>query len=242
MTMKIRAAIAAVVLAGSAVLPGVASAQMGGRVESRYGVLAGASINTITDLDRGLVGDLAGQLSTRSRIGGQAALYARIPLKGALSLQPELHYTQKGGKVEVSTMPQEFEAIDFGLKIGYVEIPVLARLDFGSGTWRPFITAGPTIALRTMCKFTAGSGSTSISTSCDGEDFGEVEDSELSDDPVRKMDAGASVGAGLAGSLMGRSMFVQLRYNQGLTSIAKDAPSSVTPRNRGFAMVVGLGF
>ena len=51
-----------------------------------------------------------------------------------------------------------------------------------------------------------------------------------------------AAGAGLAGSLMGRSVFVQLRYNQGLTSVANDAPSSIKPKNRGFSVIVGLGF
>ncbi|MBL0937542.1 MAG: PorT family protein [Gemmatimonadaceae bacterium] len=225
-------------VAGSLMIPCSADAQ---RYESRYGILAGASVNTISDLDRGLAGDLGAQLNTKNRIGGQAALYARIPLKGALSLQPELHYIQKGGKVEVTDASIGNDAVDFSLKIGYVEIPVLARIDLGSGSWRPFITAGPTVALRTSCKLSFGSGSTNIATDCDSGDLGEGEEA-ASEDPIKKTDFGASAGVGIAGSLMGRSVFAQLRYNQGLATIAKDAPSSVSPKNRGFAVVVGLGF
>lgn len=234
------AMLSSAMVAGALMIPCSADAQ---RYESRYGILAGASVNTISDLDRGLAGDLGTQLNTKNRIGGQAALYARIPLKGALSLQPELHYIQKGGKVEVTDASIGNDAVDFGLKIGYIEVPVLARIDLGSGSWRPFITAGPTIALRTSCKVSFGSGSTNIATDCDSGELGEGEEGPTtSEDPIKKTDFGASAGVGLAGSLMGRSVFAQLRYNQGLATIAKDAPSSVSPKNRGFSVVVGFGF
>jgi hypothetical protein len=211
------------------------------RAESRYGVLAGASVASISDLDGDFAGELGTQVSSKSRVGAQAAFFARLPLKGALSLQPELHYIQKGGKLEVTSSELGSETGELGVRFGYLEVPVLLRLDLGSGGWRPFLTAGPTIALRTSCKVSLGVSNANFSTDCDSGDLDEESGSE-SEDPFTKTDVGASAGAGLAGSLMGRSVFVQLRYNQGLTSVANDAPSSIKPKNRGFSVIVGLGF
>jgi len=224
-----------------AIAPSRGTAQGFARAESRYGVLAGASITSVSDLDGDFAGELGTQLSSKSRVGAQAAFFARLPLMGALSLQPELHYIQKGGTLEVTSSELGSETGELGVRFGYLEVPVLLRLDIGSGGWRPFLTAGPTIALRTSCKVSVGFSGADVSTDCDSGDLDEESGSE-SDDPFTKTDVGASAGAGLAGSLMGRSVFVQLRYNQGLTSVANDAPSSIKPRNRGFSVIVGLGF
>lgn len=231
----------AALLLAATMLSSSAAAQGFPRAESRYGVLAGASITSISDLDGDLAGELGTQISSKSRAGAQAAFYARLPLKGALSLQPELHYIQKGGKLEVTSTELGSESGELGVRLGYVEVPVLLRLDIGSGGWRPFLTAGPTFALRTNCKISLGTSDASISTDCDSGDADE-EGGSSSEDPFNKTDVGASAGAGLAGSLMGRSVFVQLRYNQGITSVANDAPSSMKPKNRGFSLIVGLGF
>lgn len=227
--------LAATMLSSSAVAQGFP------RAESRYGVLAGASITSISDLDGDLAGELGTQITSKSRAGAQAAFYARLPLKGALSLQPELHYIQKGGMLEVTSTELGNESAELGVKFGYLEVPVLLRLDLGSGNWRPFLTAGPTVALRTSCKVSIGFSGTNLNTDCDSGDLDD-EGEGSAEDPFTKTDVGASAGAGLAGSLMGRSVFVQLRYNQGLRTIAKDTPSTLTPKNRGFSLIVGLGF
>lgn len=231
----------AALLVAASMPSSTAAAQGFPRAESRYGVLAGASITSISDLDGDFAGELGTQLSNKNRVGAQAAFFARLPLKGALSLQPELHYIQKGGMLEVTSTELGNESAELGVKFGYLEVPVLLRLDLGSGNWRPFLTAGPTVALRTSCKVSIGFSGTNLNTDCDSGDLDD-EGEGSAEDPFTKTDVGASAGAGLAGSLMGRSVFVQLRYNQGLRTIAKDTPSTLTPKNRGFSLIVGLGF
>ncbi|HEY0930764.1 MAG TPA: porin family protein [Gemmatimonas sp.] len=210
----------------------------------RFGTLAGPAFTSITDLDKSA--DLGMDLLTsKSRIGLQGGLFATIPVKGALSLQPEVHYSQKGGKLETSMeLPESAgeETAKLGFRLAYVEIPVLARIDLGNRSgWHPFVSFGPAFSMRAACKVSlevAGSGS--LSTSCDEGDLGEGE--AASRDPFSKTDISGIAGAGLTGSLLGRSVFVQARYSQGFSSIAKESSADISPKNRGFSVVFGLGF
>lgn len=79
---------------------------------TRFGTLAGPALTSITDLDKSAdVG--MDVLTSKSRIGLQGGLFATIPVKGALSLQPEVHYSQKGGKLETNMeMPEELDGTD----------------------------------------------------------------------------------------------------------------------------------
>ena len=210
----------------------------------RFGTLAGPAFTSISDLDKSpeLGVDL---LKSKSRVGLQGGLFMTIPLKGALSLQPEVHYSQKGGKLETTMALPELEApegLALGFQLAYAEIPVLARIDLGNRNgWHPFISFGPSFSLRASCKVSfevLGAGS--LSSGCDEGDIGEGE--EGSGDPFSKSDVSGIAGAGLTGSLLGRSVFVQARYSQGFSSIAKESTGSVSLKNRGFAVVFGLGF
>lgn len=220
------------------------------RAPIQAGVLAGANLSSVSVLDAGLAAG-EGLIDERRRGGAQAAFYAVIPLTGRFSLQPELHYVQKGGKATV-TLPIDEEQLALfaddrmtvGLRLSYVELPLLGRFELGSlAGWRPFLVAGPSFALRVGCKVSTEIGPLSLSGSCD--DDGALPDEEMateSSDPVRTTDVGAVGGIGLQGSLLGRSFSAQLRYTQGLRSIAREEIPGVSPKNRGLALVLGLGF
>ncbi|WP_337171685.1 porin family protein [Gemmatimonas aurantiaca] len=212
----------------------------------QFGTLAGPALTSITDLDKSAdIG--ANMLKSKGRLGLQGGLFAMIPVKGALSLQPEVHYSQKGGKLETTVDLGEAQStgdLAIGFRLAYVEIPVLVRLDLGSrGSWHPFITVGPAFSLRASCSVSLeAAGAGSISTDCDEGELGEEAGAAASSDPFAKTDIGGIAGVGLTGSLLGRSVFAQLRYNQGFSSIAKESVDNVSPRNRGFSVVFGLGF
>lgn len=247
-----RLAFAAAVMLSSLLLVVLFTAPIAAqRAPMRFGVLAGASMNSITDLDGGTLGGLGeSAIANKQRAGVQAGVYAVIPITARLSLQPELHYAQKGGKAELtgidSTLLASYAAEQFtiGFKFAYVDIPILARMDFGSGTWRPFIVAGPAFALRTTCKVSTELAGLSLDASCDeGESLGgDPNPSAESSDPVKKTDISALGGVGISGQLMGRAISAQLRYSQGLTSIATEKFEGFSPRNRGLSFVLGVGF
>jgi Outer membrane protein beta-barrel domain len=238
------------VVAGIALLFAT-TAHAQGRGPIRFGVLAGANLSSVSDIDQDLDPGLGNALLENQRRGGaQAALYATIPISSRFSLQPELHYTQKGGKASFSVEgdPESLallaaDRMTLGLRLSYVEIPVLARMDRGSGNWRPFVMAGPSLALRTSCKASTSFDDLSISGNCNAESvLPDEEGPTTGEDPFNKTDVSAIGGVGIAGAVMGRAFSAQLRYSQGLTTIARETTPGVSPKNRGFSLVLGLGF
>lgn len=222
------------------------------RAPISIGVLAGANLSKVDLLDASVA---AGNelLNEKSRAGGQVAFYATIPLSRRFALQPELHFTQKGGKGTVA-LPIDEESLalyiddemSVGLRLSYLEVPVLGRLELGHvGGWRPFLVAGPAFALRVGCRASTEIGPLSFSGSCNDDGaLGDSEGGDVSDnpDPVRTTDVSAIGGIGLQGSMLGRAFSAQVRYTQGLRSIATENIPGVSPKNRGLALVFGLGF
>lgn len=220
------------------------------RAPLRGGVMVGASVSSITDLEADFSGDPdLPSVKSRSRTGLQLGVYLMVPVAGRFSVQPELHFTQKGGRSEL-TLPDMgipevpiVGNVSLGYRLAYVELPVLARLDFGRGTWRPFVVAGPSVSLRISCKGTVDAGPVGFSADCDeGVNAPELSEESNSDDPIKQTDFSAVGGVGITGQLLGRTFTGQLRWSQGLTSVIKDAPPGLSPRNRGLSLLVGLAF
>lgn len=241
-------------LALGAIAVAIAAAPLAAqRAPISVGVLAGANLSSVNVADAGLaVGE--DLLRNQRRGGAQAALYATVPVAGRLSLQPELHYVQKGGRGSLALPidPEQLalyadDEVRVGLRLSYLEMPVLARVDVGgAGRWRPFVLAGPSFALRVGCRVSANIGPIGVSGACDDNSL--ISDEPLptepidSGDPVRTTDIGAVGGIGVEGALAGRVVSVQVRYTQGLRSIASENIPGLSPKNRGVALVLGLGF
>jgi hypothetical protein len=112
---------------------------------------AGITISTLQTDD--FVREMDNKIQSQS--GFVIGLAYAIPIgtfaKGIFSLQPELSFIQKGFKVDASgdfagsesyyhlTTQQEYT-------INYLEIPVLAKYEFGSDKLRVAIQAGPSLA------------------------------------------------------------------------------------------------
>lgn len=224
--MFISAAAAAI-----AVIPGVVSGQMGGASRVTFGTLLGANIATISEADEGIGDVVGGAFDKKKRIGLKAGVFLKIPLAGMLSLQPEVHYVQSGVRIEASAG----DVSSFGVDLGYVEVPVLLRLDIGrSSPIHPILLVGASAARRVQCKLSVTAVSTSLAEECDA-------DGEAADD-FKKSDFGLVGGAGLAANLGGRSVSLQLRYSHGLANIATEDTDGIKPKNRALAVLLGIGF
>lgn len=216
-------------------LPSTSHAQV------RFGTLLGASVAKISDINPAGDNVIGGAIKSKSRAGFQVGGYLMLPLAGGIALQPEVHYMQKGTKLEVKVAdPSDPLEGDFDIKLGYVEIPVLLRADLGSGGLHPFIVAGPSFAIRTSCVLGVETEGFKSETKCDDGDGGSESD------PFKKTDVGGIVGVGLTTSLVGRSLSAQFRYGRGFTSLAKNTDdeldTNAKPRNSGFSIVFGIGF
>jgi hypothetical protein len=76
----------------------------------------------------------------QSKIGGDLAILCAIPIGGGfINLQPELHWMQKGYKIEDAITGDNITST-----LNYLELPLLLRVNFG-GSIRVFAFAGPSV-------------------------------------------------------------------------------------------------
>jgi opacity protein-like surface antigen len=205
--------LSAAVVAASIAIPTFASAQS--TAAPRIGVIGGVNLAKVggDDVDR------AG-----TRTGLLAGVSFTKPLSGALSLELNGLFSQKGAKdLEDGT--------DAALKLNYLEVPILLRYDVKTtGGVHPHFSGGVSFGYQTGCKISASEGGVSGEVSCslfEGEDGTDV----------KKFDVGLVAGAGLNFSLANnRLLTVGARYNYGLSDLFEDA----SVQNRAIQLYAGF--
>jgi hypothetical protein len=203
-----RAPSLAVLALAAAALPLGAQTSTAGSAAAgpRLGILAGANLATIG-------GDEVE--GADRRVGFVGGIYARLPLgtTGALSLRPELLYSQKGAKGAFGD--DEDIGGSASLRLTYVDVPILLQLDVapsGASSVRPHLYAGPAFGLRTGCTLSGSAGGISVSVDC--EQAAEGEDVEF-----KRFELSGIVGAGLGFGVAGRAVTVGARYQHGFSDI-----------------------
>jgi Outer membrane protein beta-barrel domain len=206
--------------------------------QTTFGALLGGNAAKLAGIDVTSSDLFNGTSEIKNRIGFQAGIYLNRRFGSMWSLQPEIHYTQKGTTLDFGGTGQA--AGELGFNFGYAEVPVLLRADFGGEGLHPFIVAGPSIAMRLSCNATLAGTGASLEVDCE-----EFDDNGTTRDPFKKTDIGGTVGVGLSGRLLGRAMSAQVRYGRGFTNILSDDASgstdTQTPKNSVLSVVFGLG-
>jgi hypothetical protein len=126
---------------------------------------------------------------------------------------------------EVLYSSKGFEVDSDALSLGYVEIPVLfgAAFPLSNSALKPMVFAGPSVAFKLSCD-------------ADGYDCG---------DDVKSVDFGIVFGAGIQYDLESISLFLDGRYDLGLTDIgdiSELSSADVSIKNRAWQFMVGAGF
>lgn len=167
-----------------------------------FGIRGGVNFANLNDTD----------FDTKSRTGLMIGAYTSFPIPNSpVVIQPELLYTQKGFKSGGDTY-----------KLGYVELPVLARFDFiTDGSITPHVYFGPYLGLNVSAKVDG-----------DGGLFGGDANIE---DQVKGTDFGVTVGGGLD---FGR-FDLGVRYGAGLTEVFEEGGSA---KNGVLSITAGIGF
>jgi hypothetical protein len=166
-----------------------------------------------------LSGDNEGDVSRRTGVIG--GIFVVIPATPMFSVQPELLFTMKGAK-------SSEEGITGTLKLNYLEIPVLGRLDMSaSGGVKPFVYAGPAISFNLSCTAEVSGSGVNISGDCEDEETGES---------VKKVDYSGVIGGGLAFDVSGRAFTIGARYTHGFASLAENGDI----KNRTLSLLVSL--
>ena len=166
-----------------------------------FGVKGGLNMAKWTgdDVDEITEGALDEKYVTAFSVGG----FLTLPFGDALTVRPEVLYTQNGAKFEGSE-----DGVDamMSMKMNWLNIPVLAVFNLGNIG----VFAGPYFDFFL-------SGKTKMEFSFDGDSFDEEEDIE--GDEVQSLNYGIIFGAAYG---VTNNIDVEVRYSQGLNSFDKE--------------------
>lgn len=150
-----------------------------------------------------------------SKFGADLAILCAIPIGGGFfMLQPEIHWMQKGYKIEDADIYGDVTST-----LNYLEVPLLARVNFG-GSVKLFAFAGPSVGYL-------------LSGTYEDELNGEKDVKDYLDDVEYSGHIGVGVGLG--------TLEVDLRYIAGLSDIS-DSGNLSDVKNSSFGVGVTLKF
>lgn len=165
---------------------------------------------------------------------------------GVFSVQPELTFIQKGFKAEVSGEvnigePYYDFVLDQQIKLNYLEVPVLAKIEFGSSTAKFSFIAGPSFGYalggKTKGTLTLDDGYEKLKENADGKiKFGDQPEDEYFTNDIyfdNRLDIGLQVGAGVT---IYNKVAIEVRYGLGFTNLSDDDDSA----NRAIQFTVGV--
>jgi len=158
-------------------------------------------------------------VSTSLRVGFAAGGFLSIRFGGGFSIQPEVLFTQKGVKLEVSDGALSG---DVKYQADYLDVPVLARVTFGKGV-RGYLFAGPSFDIKLNAKMKIGI-------------MGQSEEEDISDD-VEDFEFAVVFGGGVEfGPLL-----LEARWSEGLSNLNTD-PAEPELKSRTILFLVGFRF
>jgi len=140
------------------------------------------------------------ELDFNSRTGIGIGGMLDVVLNENLSLVFQPMYLQKGAK-------QTEDGMDFTWKSTYIEVPVLLRVTFGSGSTRPYLMGGANVGFLMSSDLELEMGV--ISAGIDAKDL------------MESADFGVAIGGGVLFQLENLNLFVDGRYNLGLSDVFK---------------------
>ncbi len=163
---------------------------------------------------------------------------AEFGIKNGFAIQTEANYTKKGFTINEGI---PLEIADFPLPVGvkvttdlnYIEVPVLAKYNFGNEKVGGYITAGPTMSYASNGRFRTSANFII--------DFNVIDRKfDFDDLNISKFDIGASVGAGGTVNVGASKLFVDARYTHGFNKMDNIPVIDLDFKNRNFALTTGF--
>lgn len=158
--------------------------------------------------------------SVKGLTGG---IYASLDL-GILSIQPEVLYSSRGFQFAFAG-----ESYTYDYKCDYVEVPVLIKFNvLPAGPIKPFVFAGPSFGYLLKARATDNSVT--------------PPESETITDSFKRTETAVVFGAGIDLGLTGIKASLDARYHLGLSDIQESDVEIESVKNRGFSVMIGIGF
>lgn len=161
-----------------------------------FGVTAGATFSQLSG------DDVSGEENKTGFAGG---VFYEFKASEALVIRPELLYIMKGSGAE---------GTDETLSLDYIQLPILLKYKFGSGTTKPFLMIGPAFGMNVSCD--------SFGTDCSD------------DDDLEKLEISGVFGGGV----QIKAFDVNVRYDMGLT----DFVDGLDAKNQTWVIMLGYNF
>jgi hypothetical protein len=170
-------------------------------------------------------------LSKKARLGLCGGIFVILEAGPSLAIQPEVSYSMKGIKIDG---PEGHGTVG----VNYIDIPVLVKYQIPSkGNVKPAIFAGPMFSLK--------AGTSISATSADPADQAEADAwkeflTGMADEGIKSTDVGLAFGT----SLTVNKVYMDARYNLGLTNIVDDqgSDSGISVKNGVINVSVGILF
>jgi len=166
-------------------------------------------------------------IETDSRLGVDVGLMLNLEVASGLSLQPELHYIQKGYRLDFELLGL---TVDATTTYHYLEVPLLIKYSVGQEAIKFYLNAGPSFGYAVA-----------------GQEKGELdgqsvdEDIDFEDYELKRTDLSVVAGGGLAIDIgQGATLLMDARYIYGLTNLDDSGDENIAERNRGLGLGLGV--
>lgn len=184
----------------------------------QFGIKAGVNIAQMHSKDAD------GSSNSKSIVGPNAGIFARFGLSKSFGIQPELTYSQLGGKQSSEEGSAKYTD---KITLNYLTLPVLAKYTIATSGFSVY--AGPQVGF-----FLSGKDKETISGT------GTPLDGSTETKPKAKTDFAGVFG--LEYEIPATKLNVSARYQLGLANVAKDAEPNSSVKLRAFTFTVGYRF
>ncbi|MEZ4948307.1 MAG: porin family protein [Saprospiraceae bacterium] len=201
-----------------------------GSMNAQVGIGVRGGVNFASQSIKGNVLD---SFEVENITGLSAGVYAEFVVSEFFGIQPELEFIQRGKK---SVSDFQEGGVNFTRetveKFSYLEVPILAKIKFGSEDLKVNFLLGPNFGF-------ALNGKEEETTIINGDSDVEVRDFDFKDSNYKRLDVGALAGLGVSVHFGGFSVFADYRYLFGLSDL-DDGDGEVTVKNRGSNLGAGI--
>jgi len=194
-------------------------------VKAEKGIVVGISFTNLSGND-------ADSIGTDSRTSAIAGGFYRYNINPKVAIEPQLLISMKGAKASAL-------GFDVDLKLTYLELPVLFRFTIPfQGNISPSIFAGPSVGIKLSSRGTAASSGFSVEADLEN---------------TKGIEFGLVFGGSITVGINDTKIFLDGRYNLGLTNVFEDV---ITPgpydfvkdaagtapdfKNNGFTISLGI--